>query len=112
MEMLQEFVLNHPKATSTTNKYNWFNVQGFIVNGANVFSEATYAGTYNASSSSYGHYWNNSDACTTGGWDQKTIWGIYDIAPNPNILPMWLPAGTSVQAMQGSYLSVIEFNVN
>lgn len=100
-----------PKATSSY-KYNYFNVQGFIVNGVNVFSEASYAGDFN-NSSSYGHYWFNTTNCSGNGqYDNKNTWGLYNINANPNILPMWLPATTTVQAMQGSYLSVIEFNVN
>lgn len=105
--------ISHPKATITGKTYNWFNVQGFIVDGVNIYSETSFAGYYEPASSSYGHYWYADANCSTSpGWDQKLIWGIYNIDPNPNILPMWLEAGTNVQAMQGSYLSVIEFNVN
>jgi len=102
--------VSHPKATSTSNTYSWFNVQGFLVNSITVFSEATFAGSYSTSS---GHMWYTTDACSTVGqaWDNKAIWGIYDISPNPNILPMWLPAGTTLQAMQGSVISVIEFEI-
>ena len=103
----------HPKATISGKKYNWFNVQGFLVDGVNIYSEATFAGDYEPASSSYGHLWYSDANCSASpGWDQKLIWGIYNIDPNPNILPMWLDAGTNVQAMQGSYLSVIEFIVN
>lgn len=98
-----------PKFYNTTYKYNWFNTQGFLVNGISIYSEARYSGDTHSNA---GHYWYTTSSCNSGDWDSKTNWGMYDINPNPNILPMWLPAGTDVQAMQGSYLSVIEFNVN
>jgi hypothetical protein len=38
--------------------------------------------------------------------------GFPDIAANPNILPIWLPAGTTVQTSANTvFLSVLEFDV-
>jgi len=102
--------IEHPNRSTESYKYNWFNVQGFKANGVNIFSEMRYAGNFN---SNYGHYWYVTIDCTSStSYDYITTWGAYDVNPNPNILPMWLPENTTLQAMQGSYLSVIEFIVN
>lgn len=55
--------------------------------------------------------YNNSNTCSANGQ------GTYDFSPlnfesDPNILPIWVPAGATVQTVGPNvFLSVIEFNI-
>lgn len=80
-----------------------------IVNGVNIFSLRVWD-----VSGSYITLYNDA-ACTSNYCSSCPGRGpyAYDIAANPNILPQWLPAGTTVQTGSPNVLiSVLEFNVN
>ena len=91
----------------STNNYRVAYVGGgFSVNGNVIFSERKWDLSTTTAINIY------SDAgCTAKYTTDSKGWGAYDVLPNPNILPMWIPAGSVVQTVSPNvFLSVMEFN--
>ena len=81
----------------------------FSVNGRSVFSERKWDVT--PTNASYLNIYSDN-ICKSKYTDSARSWGAYEIAPNYNILPMWLPAGTVLQTSSANVmLSVLEFNI-
>ncbi len=75
---------------------------GFVVNGTNIYGDLQY-------SSNSTRYSNN--VCSSASYCCDNI-ATYSINTNPYIVPMWLPAGTTVSTLSANvFLSVIEFAV-
>jgi hypothetical protein len=94
-----------------SSRYVDFTGSSFFVNGNEVISERVWLAPFNNKKLIF-----NDAACTSiyhnplvtdyGGW------GLIDVAPNPNMLPMWLAAGTTLKSATANvYLSVLEFDV-
>jgi hypothetical protein len=84
---------------------NWFSqalVAGFFVNGVEVQSSRKFLTTT---------MYSNSPNCTansSGGYNFTSL----NFDSDPNTLPVWLPAGTTVQSVgPNTFLSVLEFNI-
>ena len=92
----------HPEG-NTSIWYKATAASGFLLNGNKVYSMLKYP-------SSGQRY--NSNTCVTTGFCCDGNLTTNNQATDPLVLPMWLPAGTTLGSIASSvFLSVIEFNV-
>ena len=99
----------HIASSSCNSRFVDYAGAAFLVNGNEVVSYRDWIGKSTFETT----YADNT--CTTA-WDTHAIssfrWRMFDVPPNPNLLPMWLPEGTTLKAATANiYLSVIEFTV-
>ncbi|MCC6599542.1 MAG: hypothetical protein IT223_02595 [Crocinitomicaceae bacterium] len=94
----------HPDQLNYVNVwYKAPSVSGFILNGNKVYSMIKFP----ASGQRY-----NSSACATPGYCCDSNLTTYNQSSDPLVLPMWLPAGATLQSVgSGIFLSVLEFNI-
>lgn len=93
----------------SSNSFN-MSISGFSINGVLVLSECTMKRVW-ASTNCTGT--NNTFTAVEGYCgSQVGALGYAPKAANPNILPIWLPAGTTLRSIGPStFLSVLEFTV-
>lgn len=102
-------VLNeHLTISQCSGRYIDYVGTSFQINGKRVFSERRWFPEFVSSEALY-----NDASCTTLYSNYTTYgWGFYNIGANPNILPIWLPAGSTVLTDSPNiFTSLIEFNV-
>lgn len=88
-------------AENATWTYRKFFRTSFKVNGVEIVSAAI---DYQS------RYWCNSGSCTSciTNWPNDKL----ERTANPNILPMWLPAGTTLESGgPNTFISILEFNI-
>jgi hypothetical protein len=98
----------HLNNSNCTGRFVDYTGASFQVNSVRIFSERKWFPDQVNFETIY------SDAACTNQWTTTTSfgWGLFNIAPNPNLLPMWIPAGTTVQTdTPNIFLSVLEFNI-
>ncbi len=101
-------VNEHLTSSACTGRFIDYVGTSFRINGNRVFSERRWFPEFLTSEALY------SDAACTSLWSNYTTygWGFYNIAANPNILPIWLPAGSTMETDSPQiFISIIEFNV-
>jgi len=91
------------------NSFN-MSVSGFVINGVPVLSECTMKRVW-ASTNCTGTN-NTFTAVEALCGNQVGALGYAPKLANPNILPMWLPVGTTLKSIgPATFLSVLEFNI-
>lgn len=99
------------KCARPTNESKTFNysISAFFINGTAIVSSIS-----GFRDGSLGIRWSSND-CTgsTSSFSSSTMnWSCINRDSDPNILPIWVPAGTTVQTGgPNTFLSVIEFNI-
>lgn len=94
---------------SGSNSVN-MSVSGYVVNGVMVLSECTMKRVWGSTNCSGSN--NTFTATEQYCGNQIAAQGYAPKLANPNILPMWLPANTTLKSVGPStFLSVLEFNV-
>lgn len=90
------------------NSYAWATQSGFIINGESVPSRLIWEkGDFFSNNSCT----NDPRSFATTSTSSCTMMAA-DLASDPNILPIWLPAGTNVSSIGStSFVSVLEFNI-
>jgi len=98
----------HLNTTNCPGRFVDYTGASFQVNSVRIFSERKWFPDQVNFETIY------SDAsCTTQLTTSSALgWGLFNIAANPNLFPMWLPAGTTVQTdTPNIFLSILEFNI-
>lgn len=101
----------HTTSSSCNTRYVDFVGTAFYVNGNEIVSHRDWIGR-----ATYENIYASSNCSPASQWDTFGItsfgWRMFDVPPNPNILPMWIPAGTTLKsATSNIYLSVLEFDI-
>jgi hypothetical protein len=98
----------HLTTTACNGRFIDYVGTSFRINGNRVFSERRWFPEFLSSEAVY-----NDAACTSLFSNYTSYgWGFYNIAANPNILPIWLPAASTMETDSPQiFVSIIEFNV-
>lgn len=89
--------------------YVAFTGASMAVNGVSVFSDRKF---YLVGSTTQIYIYSNSTCTTEMSSGYQKGWAAFDINANPNILPMWLPEGTTLQSPSANiFISVLEFSI-
>ncbi len=91
------------------NSYAMASQSGLIINGESVPSRLVWERSNffseNTCTNDARSFSTTTSNCTCNGM-------AGDLASDPNVLPIWLPAGTSVSSLgSSSFVSVLEFNI-
>ncbi|MCC6600126.1 MAG: hypothetical protein IT223_05580 [Crocinitomicaceae bacterium] len=91
-------------------KYASYVGSGFKVNGNPVFSFRTWRGNTSSPLTSIRIF--NDNACTDEYSSYTRSASTYDISPNPNLFPLWIPENSTLQSNASTiFVSVLEFTV-
>ncbi|MCC6600616.1 MAG: hypothetical protein IT223_08055, partial [Crocinitomicaceae bacterium] len=83
----------------------------FYVDGVEVISNRNWASEFSTTDQIF-----NNSTCTAL-YTNITIsnyvsWRLYEVQPDPNMLPLWLSAGTTLKTSTPNiFLSVLEFDI-
>lgn len=92
---------DNPNGGIHTVALNYFRTS-FLVNAVNIVHQVSALGIATTRSTSN----------CTGGTFCNSNFSCANKSPNPNLLPMWLPAGTTLQSGgSNTFLSVLEFTI-
>ncbi|MCC6601198.1 MAG: hypothetical protein IT223_11080 [Crocinitomicaceae bacterium] len=93
---------------TNSSKIATYEITSFKVNGKTISSRVLASGVNMQS------MYNSTSNCTggQGNYGSTVYWTCASYGSDPNILPMWLPAGTTLETGgSNTFLSVLEFTV-
>lgn len=91
-------------ATNSSRNDSRVNLTAFDVNGVRIYSSVEHKQLM---------WWTTASGCTSSGVNYSAEFKNTIVPPNPNILPMWIPAQTTVNTIASNvFLSVLEFDLD
>ncbi|MCC6599860.1 MAG: hypothetical protein IT223_04205, partial [Crocinitomicaceae bacterium] len=96
-------------APAFQNYYVGYAGAGIIVNGVNIPTQRIWNSPTSYPTTLYTY---PDNTCNSSNNNVTRLSTSFDVAPNPNVLPQWLPAGTTLKTPTNKvFASVIEFDV-